>query len=156
MVKRKKVLWEGLNGDFFRHGRWGKTFLCVWHFRLRLEWYEEVVVQSLSCVQFFCDPMDCSTPGSSVHGISQAGILEWVAISFSREFSKLRDRIPLSCIAGGFFTTEPQRSPRGRRKPCNICHSNFWHIDAGYSKSLRRMSMACSFIRKMREWLEER
>ena len=33
----------------------------------------------------FCDPMDCSPPGSSVHGISQARILEWVAISFSRE-----------------------------------------------------------------------
>ena len=32
----------------------------------------------------FCDPMDCSAPGSSVHGISQARILEWVAISFSR------------------------------------------------------------------------
>ena len=33
-----------------------------------------------------CDPMDCSPPGSSVHGISQARILEWVAISFSRGF----------------------------------------------------------------------
>ena len=34
-----------------------------------------------------CDPMDCSPPGSSVHGILQARILEWVAISFSRESS---------------------------------------------------------------------
>ena len=33
-----------------------------------------------------CDPMDCSPPGSSVHGIFQARILEWVAISFSRGF----------------------------------------------------------------------
>ena len=33
------------------------------------------------------DPLDCSPPGSSVHGISQAGILEWVAIPFSRESS---------------------------------------------------------------------
>ena len=38
-----------------------------------------------------CDPMDCSLPGSSVHGIFQARILEWVAISFSREFSQTRD-----------------------------------------------------------------
>ena len=38
----------------------------------------------LSCVQFFCDPIDYSPPGSSVHGISQARIVEWVAISFSR------------------------------------------------------------------------
>ena len=37
----------------------------------------------ISCVQPFCDPMACSPPGSSVHGISQARILEWVAISFS-------------------------------------------------------------------------
>ena len=38
-----------------------------------------------------CDPMDCSPPGSSVHGIFQARILEWVAIPFSREFSPPRD-----------------------------------------------------------------
>ena len=99
--------------------------------------------------------MDCSTWGSSVHGISQARILEWVAIFFSGEFSQLRDRIPISCVAGGCFTTEPQRSPRGRRKPCNICHSNFQHTDAGYSKSLRvRMSMACSSIRKKTGYIE--
>ena len=43
-----------------------------------------VVVQSLSCVQLFCDPMNCSPPGSSVYGISQARVLEWAAISFPR------------------------------------------------------------------------
>ena len=43
-----------------------------------------IVVSSLSRVQPFCDPLDCSPPGSSVHWISQARILEWVAISFSR------------------------------------------------------------------------
>ena len=45
---------------------------------------DSVVVQLLSCIQLFCSPMDCSLPGSSLCGISQAGILEWVAISFSR------------------------------------------------------------------------
>ena len=40
---------------------------------------------------FICDPVDCSPPGSSVHGISQARILEWVAIPFSRELSQPRD-----------------------------------------------------------------
>ena len=40
-------------------------------------------VKSLSCVQL-CDPMDCSLPGSSIHGIFQARIMEWVSISFSR------------------------------------------------------------------------
>ena len=47
-------------------------------------------VQSLSHVQLFCDPMDCSLPGSSVHRISQAKIPEWVAISFSRGYSQPR------------------------------------------------------------------
>ena len=51
-----------------------------------------------------CVPMDCSPPGSSVHGILQAKILEWVAIPFSRESSQPRDRTQVSCIAGGFFT----------------------------------------------------
>ena len=39
----------------------------------------------LTHVLLFCDPMDCSLPGSSVHGILQASILEWVAILFSRD-----------------------------------------------------------------------
>ena len=38
-----------------------------------------------------CDPMDCSLPGASVHGIFQAGVLEWLAISFSRRSSQPRD-----------------------------------------------------------------
>ena len=50
-----------------------------------------------------CDPMDCSPPGSSVHGILQARILEWVAISFSRGSSQPRDWTRVSCIAGRHF-----------------------------------------------------
>ena len=50
-----------------------------------------------------CDPVDCSPPGSSVHGILQARILEWVAISFSRGSSQPRDRIQVSHIAGRHF-----------------------------------------------------
>ena len=45
-----------------------------------------------------CDPMDCSPPGSSVHGILQARILEWVAISFSRGSSQAGDQTRISCI----------------------------------------------------------
>ena len=66
-----------------------------------------VTVYSLSHVQLFCDPMDCNPPGSSVHEISQARILEWVAISSSKGSSP-RDQTRVSCgscIAGGFFTT---------------------------------------------------
>ena len=55
-----------------------------------------------SCLTL-CDPMDCSPPGSSVHGILQARILEWVAISFSRGSSLPGDRTQVSCIAGRHF-----------------------------------------------------
>ena len=48
--------------------------------------------------------MDCTPPGSSVHGMPQARTLEWVAIPFSRGSSRPRDRTPVSCTAGGFFT----------------------------------------------------
>ena len=53
----------------------------------------------------------CSSPGSSVHGISQARILEWVAISFSRGSSWSRNWTHVSGSAGRFFTTEPPRKP---------------------------------------------
>ena len=51
-----------------------------------------------------CDPMDYSLPGSSVHGIFQARILEWVTISFSRGSSQPRDGTWVSCTAGGHIT----------------------------------------------------
>ena len=62
-------------------------------------------------------PMDCSSyvpVGSSVHGISQAIILEWVAISFSRGSSQPRDLAHISCIAGGLSTTVPPGKPHCR------------------------------------------
>ena len=58
----------------------------------------------------FCDPMECSLPGSSVHGILQARILEWVAMPSCRGSFQPRDWIRVSCVsctAGGFFTVEP-------------------------------------------------
>ena len=50
--------------------------------------------------------MDYTPPGSSVHGISQAKILECAAISFSRGPSQTKDHTHVSCLAGGSFTTE--------------------------------------------------
>ena len=55
-------------------------------------------VHLLSHVWLFCDLMDCSPPGSSVHGIFQARILEWVAIPFSRGSSQRRDQTLISYI----------------------------------------------------------
>ena len=56
--------------------------------------------------------MDCAPSGSSVHGVFQARILEWVTISSSRGSSQPRDVTHVSCTAGRFFTTEPPEKPR--------------------------------------------
>ena len=69
-----------------------------------------------------CDPLDCNPPGSSVQGISQARVLEWVAISFSRGVSQPRDWTQFNfywiylipnwiCIVGRFFTDWATREP---------------------------------------------
>ena len=55
--------------------------------------------KSLHLCPTLCDPMDCSPPGSSVQGILQAGILEWIAISFFRGSSRCKDRTHVSCIS---------------------------------------------------------
>ena len=71
-----------------------------------------------SCLTL-CNSMDCNLSGSSIHGIFLARILEWVAISFSRESSQPRDPTHISCIAGGLLTTEPP----GRT--LNVCTLNY-------------------------------
>ena len=58
-----------------------------------------------------CNPMDCSLPDSSVHGILWKRIQEWIVISFSRRSSQPRDQTCISCIAGGFFTSDPPEKP---------------------------------------------
>ena len=60
-----------------------------------------LVVQSCPTL---CSPMDYSLQGSSVHGILQARILEWVAIPFSRGSSQIRDQTQVCCLASRFFT----------------------------------------------------
>ena len=62
-----------------------------------------------------CSPIDCSLPGFSVHGVFQARILEWVAISFSRGSSWLGIEPTSSvslALAGGFLTTQPLGKPQ--------------------------------------------
>ena len=59
-----------------------------------------------------CDPVDCGLPGSSIHGIFQAIVLEWIAISFSRGSSRPRNRTRVSHIAG-------------RRFICSVYHAKF-------------------------------
>ena len=68
-------------------------------------------VQSFSYVRLFCEPMDCSPPGFSLHGISQARMLEWLPFPSPGESSRPRNHTCMSCWGGGFFTTEPPGKP---------------------------------------------
>ena len=61
-------------------------------------WRRTKCVFSQSCLTL-CNPMNCSPPGLSVHGIFQARILEWIAIPYSRGISQPRDRTLVSCLA---------------------------------------------------------
>ena len=67
-------------------------------------WVRKVKVKVAQLCLTLCDPVDWSLPGSCVHGILQARILEWVAISFSRGSSRPRNWTQVSCTAGRFFT----------------------------------------------------
>ena len=77
----------------------------------RPAWGENTVFQliggGLAPKFSLCDPIDCSPPGLSVHGVSQARILEGAASPFSGRPSRPRHRTCFSCTAGGFFTTGP-------------------------------------------------
>ena len=80
-----------------------------WMFNLEIE--REMCAKS--CLTPY-DPMDCRPPGSSVHGIFQARILQWVAFSYSRESSPPKDLTHISVsppLAGRFFTIAPPGKP---------------------------------------------
>ena len=85
------------------------------------------VVRLLSRVQLFCDPMDCSLSGSSVHGISQTRILEWVAISFTRGSSQLRDWTCVSCIGRWILYHWAAWDPSSRLSNSHFC-PKLWHM----------------------------
>ena len=70
-----------------------------------------------------CNPVDCNPPSSSVRGILQTRILEWVAIPFSRGSSWPRDWTWVSCFAGRFFTVEATREA-----PCQGTWLNSGHV----------------------------
>ena len=93
--------------------------------------------QSLQSYPTLCDPMDCSPPGASLHGVLQARMLEWVAMPSSRGSSPPRDRTHIACapcIAGGFFMPEPPGKCNWCLRPPSeylyfyvwICFSSFW------------------------------
>ena len=88
----------------------GRQIPChwvTWEIDKAIERKESEVAQSCPTL---CDPMDYSLPGSSVHGIFQARVREWVAISFSRGSSQPRDRTRISRTAGRRFTVWATRA----------------------------------------------
>ena len=76
---------------------------CIYWDKPQASQSQHEVLLAQSCLTL-CDPMDCSPPGSCVHGIFQARMLDWVAISFSRGSSQLKDWTWVSFIAGRLFT----------------------------------------------------
>ena len=89
-----------------------ETTIHQFHELKRRHHYRCVPMRSV--VLTLCDSLDCSLPGSSVHGISQARVLEWVAISSPRDWTCF------SCFAGQFFTTEPPEKPGFKNRPWMI------------------------------------
>ena len=83
--------------------------------------------KSLQSCLTLCDPMDWSLPDPSVHGILQAGILEWVALPSSRGSSQPRDQTQVSCISGRFFTVWATREPI---MSCHCNHSQVLDLEA--------------------------
>ena len=66
-------------------------------------------------VQLFCDLMNCSLSGSSVHGISQARMMEWLPFSSPEYLPDPKVKPAFSVLAGRLFTTELPRKTKGTR-----------------------------------------
>ena len=93
---------------------WRQERKAGWQSRPRCN-LESLRAKSLELWPTLCCPLDCSLPGSCIHAIFMARILEWVAISPSRGPSQSRDwnrDSCVSCIAGRFFTSEPPGKPK--------------------------------------------
>ena len=136
------LLWTLVLNYFYDY-----LFSVLWGMYIGVEKWSKVFVAQ-SCLTL-SDPTNYSPPGSSVHGIFQARILEWVAISFSRGSSWPRDRAQVSCIVGRFFTSEPPGKSIHRsriagnsvfnflRKYQTVFHSSCQILHSASARSLR-------------------
>ena len=104
-----KISWRGEPGGLQSIG-WKELDITkelsmhAWRLNLLLSLYCNVCVLVTQSYPTLCQPMDYNPPGSSVHGILPARILEWVAIPYSRGSSRPRNQTWVSFIAGRFFT----------------------------------------------------
>ena len=116
-----QVWWKIPHAEAFNVGlACSRRSVCIKSFKVKVK----------SC-STLCDSMDCSPPGSSIHGIFQARVLEWAAISFSRGSSQTRDWAQASCTAG--FTVWATREALKSFNP----HDHLWN---GLNYSHVRMS----------------
>ena len=123
-VDRWEGWWDGLGDcdwhvNYFVWDRWLVRAYCIARrvgekvqckkckLALKIHSSIHLLFSLLNCVQLFCNPIDCSLPGSSV----QARILRMGVISFSRRSSWPRDQTHISCIERRFFIAESLRNP---------------------------------------------
>ena len=113
---------------------------CLWQplAHLCLKWKESESEVAQLCPTV-CDPVDCSPPGSSVHGILQARILEWVAISFPRVSSQPSNKTGSLALQADSLPTELQGKPITE---CTFCifeknwqNFSFWHFRESISNT---------------------
>ena len=112
-----------------------------------------MLAQSFSHVHLFCDPMDYSPPGSSVHGILQARILEWVAMPSSRGSSQPRDQtspwqaVSLPLVPPGkpkrraIGTLSEERMPLGRKRKQKLRALKTSNVNIGASSTESRCNV---------------
>ena len=116
LCNKRGVFLLGWEGFLYQHGTEVKV--------------KVIVTQSCSTL---CDPMDCGPPGSSVHRILQARILEWVAISFSRGSSQPRDQTWSPTLQADSLPSEPPESlpqPWGRKN--TACTGDLTRLFQGF------------------------
>ena len=105
--RRTERMEEGAKEDMWwkrkkpSSGLWTPSLLFLLY---HTQWWSKVDILVAQLCLTLCDPMNCSLPGSSVHGILQARILKWLAIPFSKGSSQPRDQTQVSCIAGDWNT----------------------------------------------------
>ena len=90
--------------------------------------HASVCVLRCPAVSDSCSPMDCSPPGSSVHGILQARILEWVAISFSTRLSQSSDQIHVTCLSYIGRRILYHQRHLGKSKSSYFCFFSQWCV----------------------------
>ena len=127
--------------NYYRIGEWvdiivGEADPVRWAFKNMVSSLTVCVLAAQSC-STFCNPMDYSPLGSSVHETLQATILEWVTISFCRGSSRPRNGTRVSCIAGRFFTIRATREAHNWlwRKKANSHVVSYLQRRVGVSRS---------------------